>query len=697
MSKPPAVPSETVRYLNDDEINDFFSNIDHKRQGYINYSDLEEKLNQAYDKLVPQSSASHNFKHEHNINDRCSFLRNIMSPNQQHISREDFASIVQKWKIPSLQQSKKQEDEEQSFLKRLSSWRKLRAYWAVHGPEVIFIGLVVSSQLAFGTWQLVKYLDGPYVGAFGWGAAVAKACAGALYPTFFFIILSASRYFSTLLRRSYHISRLLNWDLSRAFHIRISCVALVLVTMHGLGHLTGTFVHGSDNVHGKTVAIIYGPRIGDRHYIDYIRSVPGFTGIAGLGLIYILCFLSIPQIRRWNYNIFQLGHVLVYPIIGLMMAHGTAALLQQPIFGYFLAFPTFLVLFERLSRMFSGFYRIKATLEVLDDETVEITVVIPKQRFWDYTAGQYIFLQVPEISFFQWHPFTISFCRGKKMTLHIKTDGDWTSRLRKLGGKSGREIQVGINGPFGAPAQRFHDFKYSVVIGAGIGITPFSAILADLQYNSDLDYGGPFQREVRPNDLQRMSALDQRQTEADTGGPSFITKVKKPQAQRRTDFHWIVRDGNFLMWLSNLLNKVSVSQTWHREHGDSSLDIRINTHVTAKRNDITTYIYSWLLEMHRTEDHPKSPLTGLLNPTSFGRPDFDKILDKHYEEMRRDRARLDGHFKANGGSEHCKVGVFYCGAAAVGEILAAKCSELNVSARDDGSKIEYHFMIEVFG
>ena len=352
-------------------------------------------------------------------------------------------------------------------------------------------------------------------------------------------------------------------------------------------------------------------------------------------------------------------------------------------------------------------------------KTVEIAAVIPKYRLWDYTAGQYIFLQVPAISFFQWHPFTISFCRGKKMILHIKTDGDWTAQLRELG----TEIEVGINGPFGAPAQRFYDFKYSVIIGAGIGVTPFSAILADLQHKNDMEYGGPPQLEVSRGEVSRRDSdtttvAAKKLTAAQCGGkgshhpktpyqPQVAVSKRKPwnppshtfaNKYRRTDFHWIVRDGNYLLWLSDLLNKVSISQNWHHEHDESShLDIRINTHVTAKRNHIATHVYSWLLEMNRTEENPASPLTGLLNPTRFGRPDFDKILDEHYQEMRQIKQKNEESGLVNHSNEHYKVGVFYCGAAAVGEILADKCNELTIRGRDDGSKIEYHFMIEVFG
>ena len=72
--------------------------------------------------------------------------------------------------------------------------------WPVHGPEIAFLALVVSIQLAFAIWQLVKYLTGEqhYTRTFGWGVVLAKTCAGALYPTFF-LLLSMSRYLSTFL------------------------------------------------------------------------------------------------------------------------------------------------------------------------------------------------------------------------------------------------------------------------------------------------------------------------------------------------------------------------------------------------------------------------------------------------------------------------------------------------------------------
>ncbi|KAF9882242.1 hypothetical protein CkaCkLH20_00278 [Colletotrichum karsti] len=820
MDHPVTDPAEGVQYLTEDEINSFLDDLDHNDDGYIDYAEVEAKLDAAHDELAPsaQVKSHHVIKKSHDSYDdrlRHEFLQSIMGVSgpgphpgsdatepdarKTRIPRAEFADRVREWKIPSLKKDKASEDDQKHYVKRLRPWRRVRAYWAVHGPEIAFLGLVAGFMLAFGIWQCVKYVTTPqYRAAFGWGVVMAKTCAGMLYPTFFFLILSMSRYFSTFLRRSYYVSRFINWDLSQAFHIRISIAALLLATLHAIGHLTGSFYHGSRPQNQDRVAEVLGPDMVPRPYIEYVRSLPGFTGITALGLFYTLALCSLPQVRKWNYEVFQLSHLLMYPIIGLMMAHGTAALLQWPMFGYFLAFPTLLILIERSVRIGTGFHRIPATLKVLDGETVEITATIPSERIWKYQAGQYVFLQVPRISKFQWHPFTVSICKGREFQLHIKTDGNWTKKLRELGGDAGEaSIEVGINGPFGAPAQRFYDFSHTIIVGSGIGVTPFSGILADLQARDDEEHGGPTHsgHHQHRHDSD-ATATSKGQTEKPTTDADDPSKPPHPSEShafapdyRRVDFHWTVRDRNYLLWIADLLNAVSRSQDWHRANEGASqhLDIRIATHVTQKRRDIVTHVYRWLLEMHRTDQHPESPLTGLLNPTHFGRPDFDAILDRHYDDMRKFRAskrlnrnvggggrratnvsqksdRLGGNRPGGGGGgagmgsnagtdvreknssidgvgngrngtneghdddddvargnarangdgdrgsgvvdddddddeedEEMKVGVFYCGAPVVGEILADKCRQLTVRGRHDGSKIEYHFMIEVFG
>lgn len=668
------------QFLTDEEIKKFIDDLDHDKDGNVDYWELERKLDQVHKEIAPKAQP-HNLHHGSRGDEaRHEFLRNVIGTREDHINRETFAKTVKAWEIPSLEQDRKEAKDEDDYLKQVSLYRRARAYWAVKGPEIMFLALVLLLMIGFGVWQFVKYLTfDQYTPAFGWGAVLSKTCAGVLYPTFFFLILSMSRWLSTFLRRFYFISRFINWDLSQSFHIKMSIVALVFATLHAIGHLSGSFVFGSMASRQGAVANVIGQDAVPRSYTDYLRSLPGWTGLTSLGLFYLLALMSMPQIRKWSYEVFQLAHLLMFPIIGFMMAHGTAHLLQWPMFGYWLAFPTLMVLFERIWRLVLSFRPILADLELLDDETVAITAQVPKTRPWDYKAGQYAFVQVPQLSRFQWHPFTVSTCINNTMQVHIKADGDWTNSLRDLAKEGGRStIKIGLDGPFGAPAQRFYDFEYSMVFGyvellalrlgrllthdsAGIGITPFSGVLTDLQHH----------------ELERVkSRVDSPESSDET------PREPSPYSNhRRVDLHWMVRDKNNLLWFSDLLNEV------FRHRTDSpDLDIRINTYVTQKRKQISQHVFRWLLEKHRTDDHPQSPITGLVNPTHFGRPDIRGIMEAHYDDMSKVLAdRLNE--KDGNKDDEIKIGVFFCGPPVIGQQIADQCSVLTARARNEDRKL----------
>lgn len=708
------VPQHDVDYLRDEEIEAFIDDLDHNDDGHISYKEIEEKLDQVQNEITPKPMDHHVLAEDKDLKARHEFLRAMLgdTDHQRHtdkLSRDEFKELVKGWKIPSMKQEQEEEEEQEEYMRRLPKWRRFRSWWSVHGPKVLFIAFVVAFELAFGLWQMIKYITtSPYRAALGWGVVVAKTSAGFLYPTMFFVVLSMSRYVATFLRRSYHISKYINWDLSQKFHVAMSCLALGLATIHSIGHLTGSFVFGSMGDRQEAVGEITGQGNQPGSYAAFVRLRPGYTGLAALGIFYLMAILSMPKVRRWNYELFQLGHLLMFPFIALLMVHGTLALLQYPMMGFFLAFPTLMVLMERGIRIFLGFRRIPATLTILDDDTCEVSVTIPESRVWSYRAGQYIFLQVPDISFFQWHPFTVSECVGKDMKVHIKAGGDWTGKLKGLAkGQKSVKIDVGVNGPFGAPAQRFYDYSHTILVGSGIGVTPFSGILRDLQTRDDQAHGGPSHDRQKALHRQDSSvspspALSRTSTRGSarnalSRAASRVRVNKESQGAvyandyRRVDFHWSVRDKTHLMWFTDLLNSISRSQSWHKVHDQTPhLDIRIQTHVTQQRKSISTHIYRWLLELHRTDTHPESPLTGLVNPTHFGRPDFVKILDAHYEDMVM-------YMRTTGADrEKLKVGVFYCGTPVVGEILADRCRLLTAKGVTDRTGIRYIFMTEVF-
>ena len=669
--------SDSEQHLTEQEIDQFIKSLDQDNDGCISYLEIEKGLDAAYEELAPDAEPHHLHHPSRKDEDRHDFLRQLIGKEKDRIPAAEFRDIVKSWQIPSLDQEKQAAKDEDDFLKKLPLGRRLRAYWEVHGPTYCFLFVVVGFQIGLGIWQCVKYATGAeYQAALGWGVGFAKACAGALYPTLFFMVLSMSRWTATYMRRVPYISRFVNWDLSQSFHIKMSIVALLLATGHALGHLSGSFVFGSMTDRQRAVAALLGPDAVPRTYVAYIRSLPGWSGLTALGLFYTLALLSMPYIRTWSYEIFQLGHLLMYPILGLLMAHGTLRLLHFPVMGMILAFPTLMVFLERTTRILLGFHKVSASLEVLDEDTVCITATIPRLRLWPYKAGQYVFLQVPQISRWQWHPFTVSECIGKEFKLQIKTDGDWVSKLHSLGTLHG----IGVDGPYGAPAQSFYNFDQSIIVGSGIGVTPFSGILTDLQSREDHAW-----TQRRTSTSSHESKTSHNLTAPPHTDVPADRTLSSPNLTlyRRVDFHGILRERHYINWFSSLLNKISTGTH------NPNLDIRIHNYVTKKRKNSTTHVFRFLLEKHRTQAHPYSWLTGLVAPTHFGRPDFPKIMSKHYDEMQ--------ELFAKDKKRKRKVGVFFCGAPIIGEQLADLCHEMTLRGREDGSEVEYHFTIEVFG
>jgi FAD-binding domain/Ferric reductase like transmembrane component len=93
-------------------------------------------------------------------------------------------------------------------------------------------------------------------------------------------------------------------------------------------------------------------------------------------------------------------------------------------------------------------YERKASVRIVSDTVVELC--FPKSNGFDYNPGQYIYLAIPAISIFEWHPFSLSSSPGQKIvTLHIRRAGGWTSALHDLAKKQ-MEVSILMEGPYGS-------------------------------------------------------------------------------------------------------------------------------------------------------------------------------------------------------------------------------------------------------
>jgi predicted ferric reductase len=125
---------------------------------------------------------------------------------------------------------------------------------------------------------------------------------------------------------------------------------------------------------------------------------------------------------------------------------------------------------------------------------VEIKFVVDSGALQSARPGQYVFINVPEISIFEWHPFTLSHIPcpdenrengGNYLSLHIKSMGPntWTDRLyehamgilKRDGTIPAASFTLAVDGPHGK-AFDSKDHTDVILFAGGIGITPVVCI-----------------------------------------------------------------------------------------------------------------------------------------------------------------------------------------------------------------------------
>ncbi len=102
-----------------------------------------------------------------------------------------------------------------------------------------------------------------------------------------------------------------------------------------------------------------------------------------------------------------------------------------------------------------------------------------------HRAGDWLFLRVPHVARSEWHPFTISSAPERDtLTLHVRTLGNWTAALHRHASGAATAREVFTDGPYGSPAAGVFGAKVPVLIGAGIGVTPFASVLESLLWRA---------------------------------------------------------------------------------------------------------------------------------------------------------------------------------------------------------------------
>lgn len=74
--------------------------------------------------------------------------------------------------------------------------------------------------------------------------------------------------------------------------------------------------------------------------------------------------------------------------------------------------------------------------------------VIKRPPHFAFKPGDYIFINIPAIATFEWHPFTISSApeQSDVISLHIRVVGHWTSKLYEYFEAEQERLQCTLQG-----------------------------------------------------------------------------------------------------------------------------------------------------------------------------------------------------------------------------------------------------------
>ncbi|KAF9897100.1 hypothetical protein BX616_006179, partial [Lobosporangium transversale] len=263
-----------------------------------------------------------------------------------------------------------------------------------------------------------------------------------------------------------------------AYHI------LVFLTIHLLGHCVN-FYRLEQLGRGSAMSYHFGTWAG----------VTGYWMLLLLGIMFITAH---QKIRKRNYEVFWYTHHLALLVMAFYTFHGYGCFVKTndgECRGYnswkYIVLASIIYVIERLLRTFESFQPIVLSSAIAHPGgAIELNF---KQPSLHYRPGQHVYLNIPRLSKFEWHPFTITSSPFEQyISLDIRQDGDWTRNLARLlgyGPETPRieQIQVvrdrsllpliKVDGPYGGPKDDVLDFDHAVLIGTGNGITTFSGIL----------------------------------------------------------------------------------------------------------------------------------------------------------------------------------------------------------------------------
>ncbi|XP_042268972.1 dual oxidase 1 isoform X1 [Thunnus maccoyii] len=467
------------------------------------------------------------------------------------------------------------------------------------------------------------------------GIIVSRGSAAAISFLFPYMLLTVCRNLITLCRETF-LNRYIPFDAAIDFHRFMAMTAIILSVVHSLGHVVNIYIFSISDL--SILSCLF-PRVLSNNGSElplkwswwFFQTVPGMTGVLLLFAFSFMYVFASHYFRRISFRGFWITHYLYVVVYILTVIHGSFALLQEPRFHIYLIPPALLFLLDKLISL----SRKKVEIPVVRAELLPSGVThleFKRPQGFVYRSGQWVRIACLMLGTDEYHPFTLTSAPHEEtLSLHIRAVGPWTSQLRELYTEEslielGAYPKLYLDGPFGEGHQEWIDFEVSVLVGGGIGVTPFASILKDLVFKSS---------------------------------------IRSKTQCKKVYFIWVTRTQRQFEWVSDIIREV--------EEMDTQELVSVHTYITqvAEKFDLrTTMLY--VCERHFQKVWNRSLFTGLRSVTHFGRPPFVSFFSSLQEVH----------------PEVGKIGVFSCGPPGLTKNVEKACQQMN--KRDQAHFIHHY-------
>ncbi|XP_022126952.2 NADPH oxidase 5 [Pieris rapae] len=332
---------------------------------------------------------------------------------------ENLSISIDRWLVPPAPKPSS------TLLTRLSSLKPYQMsfpYFKNNHVFVMYLLMFFLLNLALFVARIVEYWHSNVFVIF------ARACGQCLNFTCSWVLVLMLRCCITALRTR-GIGSLLPLDHHIYLHKLTGVLILVYSVIHTIMHLCNF-----------SVIVVNDPVLNANNYTlwEWIGSTkPGLFGLVGgcanpTGLalcftLFILATCSRPAVRRGGcFEIFYFTHLLYIPFWVLLLFHA-------PNFWKWFIAPGTIYILERVLRLtWMRSERGKSYIAsgiLLPSRVTHL--VVKRPSLFHFHAGDYVFVNIPDIASYEWHPFTISSAPDQEdyIWLHIRGVGQWTNRL----------------------------------------------------------------------------------------------------------------------------------------------------------------------------------------------------------------------------------------------------------------------------